>query len=56
MRRKIRRNLFPRYTFVARAMKILRPVIEHVRVMRRGRHGRDSLEAINEIAGGIPVK
>src|SRR6267143_623747 len=37
-------------------MKILRSIIKDVRVVRRCRHRRDSLKAINEIAGRIAIK
>src|SRR2546427_6697445 len=37
-------------------MKILRAVIEHVRVVRRRGHRRNALKAVDQIAGGIAIK
>src|SRR5882672_5386790 len=37
-------------------MQILRSVIQHVRIMRRGGHRRYALHAVNQIAGGIAVQ
>ena len=56
LRRQIRRDLFPRYTLVARAMQILGPVIKDIRIVRRRRHRRDALESINQIDGVVAVQ
>src|SRR6185503_13932478 len=56
MRCQIRRDFFPGHTLVARAMHVLRTVIEHFRIVRRDCHRRNALHAINEVARGISIQ
>src|SRR5262249_2340521 len=56
MSRQIRRDAFPRHSFVARAMHVLRTVVEHVRIVGRRGHRRNSLHAIDQIFRGIAIK
>ena len=56
MRGEIRRDPFPRHAFVARAMKILRAVVQHVWIVRGRRHRRNSLKTQDQIAGGIAIQ
>src|ERR1051326_7659561 len=56
MRGKIRTDALPGHAAIARAMQILRAVVDDMRVVRRNLHRRDPLEAVNEIASGIAVE
>src|SRR3712207_8042484 len=48
--------IFPRHALVARAMHVLRAVVQGRRVVWRDLHRRDALEAVDEILPRVAVE
>src|SRR5258708_19466426 len=56
MSREIGTEALPSYVAVARAVQVLRPVVNVIRRMRRNFHRRDALKTVNQFCSRVAVK
>ena len=56
VRREVGRDALPRHALVARAVDVLRAVVDHARIVRASLHRRHALEAEEQVLAGVAVE